>query len=172
MNSKATSLIALIPLALIGIAIAFGLGYVYHLAHYWNPVIIISFAFPFVFAFVLAMLAAKIVAISNCELAFVGAIVGLAIGVAGISGKFWIPYQMEVSNAATEVIEEGDAEDLSHSEIKELIRSQTSLSEYMSYRADAGFGVVSRGKAIPIGGTFMWVPVSYTHLTLPTNREV
>ena len=157
MNSKTTSLIVLVPLALIGVAIAFGLGYIYHLAHYWNPLIIISLAFPFVFAIILAMLAAKAVAISNCELAFAGAMVGLAIGVAGISGKFWIPYQMEISSAAAEIVETGDAEDLSHSEIKELIRSQTSISDYLSYRAAAGFGIVRRGQELPVGGTFMWI---------------
>ena len=156
MNSKTTSLIALIPLALIGLVIAFGLGYVYHLAHYWNPLIIVSIAFPFVFALLLATLAAKVVAISGCELVFVGAIVGLAIGIAGIGGKFWIPYQMEISNAATKMIETGEADDFSHSEIKELLRSQTTLSGYMSHRAEAGFGIVRRGRSLPVGGAFMW----------------
>ena len=158
MNSKVIPWIAFVPLVLIGIAIAFGSGYLYHLAHYWNPLIIFSIFFPFVFAFVLATLAANVVAVSNCEAAFAGAIVGLAIGVAGVGGKFWIPFELELSSAATEVIEQNELDAASHGELKELIRSQTSLSDHMSRRAESGFGIVVKGNdSIPVGGTFLWV---------------
>ena len=165
-----------IPLALLGIALAIALAFVYQLLLSWIPLIWINFLATLGLGIALGTIGASLVGISQCRNTLIGLLLGIALTFAAVGGKFYFQHMnsrgefekiMRQELAAVDfaqIIEEqgDDAAVKNPEELADQIVAQNlsefTIGESIKARAEQGWDIGRRGNGgLPIKGPFVYL---------------
>ena len=156
--------IALLPLILIGAAIAIGVAFVYQLLLNWIPLIYVNFLLTLGVGALLSFVAVTICFYGHCRNRMLGFLVGLLLATSFLGAKFWFQYQTAYPIVRGQVLNElkfneefNLNEEQAETAADEYMSQNYSLLDHLGMRVDEGWQIGRRGNGGPVAGYFVYL---------------
>ena len=148
-----------LPLALIGLIVAIAASFIYHLALHWIPLIYISFLVTFGLGICLGVIGSKIVTIGKVRNVGLAILIGLALTLGALAGKFYFQYQQMLTDTVAIIMEDPEADGADPALIRQALGQELSFAEHIKARVEQGWQIGRPGRdgGAPISGPFVYV---------------
>jgi len=161
--------IMVIPILLVGLAVAVGLAYVYQFLLDWIPLIYITVLVTIGGGFALSVLGSFVCSWGHCRNRMLAFLVGILMMVTFLGAKFWFQYQNSIPSRdqmTAEILKDDrfegtrkEAAEIADEILAAAAKDGFTFVDHLKARVDQGWqiGRAGRGGGGPVSGPFVYI---------------